>query len=470
MDSPTISAAATQQGVILGTAAYMSPEQAKGKPVDKRADIWAFGVVLFEMLTGKAAFQDEDVSETLASVIRSEPEWKSLPANIHWRLREVLERCLEKNVKDRCSGISDARVEIQKVLSDPSGVFAQPSMIVKRRKQVRLGLPWITVIAVLSIIVGGLIIWNLKLTPPSEIHQLTRFCYELPEGQQFSDLAYYTQIAVSPDGRQLAYCTNEGLHVRSMDQLEARLLTGTEEYPNGPFFSPDGQWIGYFSGADLQLRKISVSGGSSVALCDSQGHLGASWDLDNRIIYSEYQKGIMQVSDAGGTPELLVSGKGELLWHPQILPDGKSLMFTMGSNQKISVKSSESGEIKELIPGFCARYLPTQHIIYAVENSLFAIPFDLKTSEVTGPSVPIVEDVFRQQGSPQYAISNSGTLLYIPGARSAQSQLEWYDRQGNQIGSVGDPAPYLQFSLSSDDKRVVIERTSPGGGFDLWVL
>jgi serine/threonine-protein kinase len=219
LDSPTLSAAATQQGVILGTAAYMSPEQARGKPVDKRADIWAFGVVLYEMLTGRSAFSGGDQADTLAAVIRSEPEWNSLPTNLHWRLKEVLERCLEKKARDRYSGISDARVDIQKALADPSGLFVQPSGISKPRKRIRLGLPLVAAIVILTAIIIGAGVWYLK---PSEPRRVVRLDHELPEKQSLNlafDSTFGHTLAVSPDGTRIVYSTGEGLFARSMNEL-----------------------------------------------------------------------------------------------------------------------------------------------------------------------------------------------------------------------------------------------------------
>jgi serine/threonine protein kinase len=201
-DSPTLSVAATQQGIILGTAAYMSPEQARGNPVDKRTDIWAFGVVLFEMLTGRQIFSENTVSDTLASVLKIEPDWQNLPPNLHPRIRFLLERCLKKESKNRYSGISDARVEIQEVLADPSGVFVQPITAVKPRRKVRVGLPWIVAALVLGAIIAGVAIWYVKPIPPAEPRQVTRFYYELPEAQQFGTLTERA-LALSPDGSQL---------------------------------------------------------------------------------------------------------------------------------------------------------------------------------------------------------------------------------------------------------------------------
>jgi eukaryotic-like serine/threonine-protein kinase len=219
LNSPTLSDAATQQGVILGTAAYMSPEQARGKAVDKKADIWSFGAVLFEMLAGRSAFSGKDVTDILAAAIRSEPGWNSLPANLHWRLREVLERCLKKDANDRYHDISDVKVDIQRILTDPSGLMAQPAIAVPRTR-LRTMLPWLA--AILGIIIVGIAIWLLKQPPPPEPRQVMRFEYELPEGQQL------TGMDLSPDGKQFVYSTTKGIYVRSVNELTAKLIAGTE--------------------------------------------------------------------------------------------------------------------------------------------------------------------------------------------------------------------------------------------------
>ena len=304
-NSPTLSNAATQQGVILGTAAYMSPEQARGKTVDKRADIWAFGCVLYEMLTGQAAFQGEDVTEILASVVKASANLDLLPTNIHPRVREVLIRCLQKEQKRRYAAISEAQYEIEQTLADPSGVFVQPSAKEKPRRQVRLGIPWFATAIVLSLILAGIAVWNFK---PSEPRQVTRLDYELPENHQLSNPTERV-LAVSPDGRKLVYATSTGLYLRSMDDLEARIIPGSAENAQRPFFSPDGQWVGYWSGTGGQLKKIPISGGAPIPLTGnlSQGYI--SWGTDNSIIYAS-ASGIMKISPNGGSPQAIVE-KGE---------------------------------------------------------------------------------------------------------------------------------------------------------------
>jgi serine/threonine protein kinase len=463
-DSPTISAAATQQGVILGTAAYMSPEQARGKPVDRRADIWAFGVVLYEMLTGKSAFSGDDVTDTLAAVIRSEPEWKSLPANLHWRLREVLERCLEKKARDRYGSISDARVDIQKALADPSGLFVQPSTITKPRKRMQLGLPLVVTIAIVCIIIAALAVWMLK---PAEPRQVIRLYHDLSSGQQLSKPNGAPALAVSPDGKQFVYATPDGLYLRSVDELNAKLIAGTEGIPLMPFFSPDGKWIGYSAGG-LQLKKISVNGGAPVVLCETDIFAAASWHEDNTIVYAQFSGDIMRVSGDGGTPESIVKRPG-LVAFPQFLQGGKAIIYTDFSVQpaRIMLHSLGSGESKELFPGTRAMYLPTGHLVYGLANdNVFAVPFDLDKLAVTGGPVPLEEGVL------EFTLSNSGTLVYVSGTSVSGSgsprTLVWVDKMGNEEQIDVDPDMFQFPTISPDGTKVALS-VERGGNLDIWI-
>jgi eukaryotic-like serine/threonine-protein kinase len=454
MRSPTLTDASTQQGVILGTAAYMSPEQARGKSVDKRADIWAFGCVLYEMLTGRAAFTGDDISDILAAVIRSEPEWNGLPKNLHWRIRELLERCLGKDARNRYSGISDARVEIQKALADPSGVLSPPVLTIGPKRKPRLGLPWIAAIVVLSVIVAGVAVWKFK---PAEPRQVVHFEYNLPDGQQFSNLAFGA-LAVSRDGKQFAYSTPGGLYLHSLDESGAKLIAGADGDVHTPFFSPDGKWVGYFSATERKLKKIPVSGGAPLSLCDVPQRIwGVWWNEDDTILYGLQGVGIMRISAGGSNPECIVKRKSGSLICPQILPDGKSLMYTSLPMplEKIVVQSLKSGEGKELFKGMGARYLSTGHIVYQLSDNknLYAIPFDFDRLEVTGKPVPMVEGVNK------YDISDSGTLVYIPGTAGqvlATRTLVWVNREGKEEPLSAPSGEYSFFRISPEGKRVAL--------------
>ncbi len=471
-NSPTLSDAATKQGVILGTAAYMSPEQARGESVDKKADIWAFGCVLFEMLTGRATFEGRTVSDVLASVIKSEPEWKMLPPNLHPRIRILLERCLEKEAKNRYHDIADGRVDIQKALTDPSGVFVQPVTAVQPRGRLRTILPWIAAAIILGAIIAGVAVWKLK---PAEPHQVTRFYYELPKGHQLISTAQCS-VAISPDGRQLAYATSDGIYLRFMDQLDARLIPGTGRDPDGLFFSPDGKWIGYVSGPDKRLKKIAVIGGAPVALTNDVMTVWSSWSADDTIVYSGGAAGgIMRISSNGGTPETIVKAQNEILVSPQLLPDGESVLFTSiaTSPHKIMLQSLKSGERKELLVGGDARYLPSGHLVYSLEDAtdLFAVPFDVGTLRVTGGPVSVVQGVFRYGGAPQWDVSNSGTLVYVSEteADSYQSSLVWVDRNGREEPITAEPHNYSSARISPDGTKVALHFGTAGGGMDIWI-
>ena len=474
--SPTLTAAGTQAGVILGTAAYMSPEQARGEATDKKADVWAFGCVLFEMLTGRATFGGKTVSDVLAGVLRIDPEWKSLPPNLHPRIRLLLERSLEKESKHRYQGIADARVDIQKALADPSGVLGQPTGDVAQA-QPRPILPWVATI-ILATIVAIIATWLLKPTEPGLV---THFAHRLPDGQAFTNPSH-PLVAVSPDGRQLVYVANQQLYLRNLDELEARPIQGTDENPANPFFSSDGEWVGYF--ARSQLKKIATIGGAPVTLSDATFAFGASWGSDDTIVYGE-PEGIMRVSANGGTPELVVPTEaGEQVHGPQILPGGEWVLFsltraggpTRWDEAQIVVQSLDSGERKILWEGGSdARYVPTGHLVFALEDVIVALPFDLASLEVSGGPVPIVEGVRRADNpagftaSANYGFSDRGTLIYVSGSVVGNRRiLALADRSGVLEPLDVPPNNYQNPRLSPNGSRLVVG-TTDNEGSEIWV-
>ena len=463
-NSPTLSVAATQQGIILGTAAYMSPEQASGETADKRADIWAFGVVLYEMLTGRSLFAGDNVSQTLARVLERQPDFSALPPNLHPRIRFLLERCLEKDPKNRYGGIRDAGVEIQKVLTDPSGVFAQPVTAAKPRKKLRVGVAWIAAALVIGAVIAGIAVWKLR---PAESRRVVRFDQYLPEDQQFQvNVAGLIPLALAPDGSCFVYGTLEGLYLRSLDQLDARLIPETNN-ATAPFFSPDGKWIGYLSVSDMKLKKIAVSGGAPIALCDITNFTGANWNMDNTIVFGAGDQGIMRVSADGGTAEALIEAKGARYFNPEILPDGKSVIFARGDAgpQKIYVQSLNSKEPKELIEGNDPGYLPSGHLVYQLDTDLFAVPFNPDTREVTGGPVSVVEGIW------QFCISDEGTLVYLPSTgftAGTSRSLVWVDRDGNEEPLSATPADYGDPKISPDGTKVALAVQTENNE-DIWI-
>ena len=464
--------------MILGTAAYMSPEQARGREIDKRTDVWAFGCVLYEMMTGRAVFAGDDVSLTLARVLEREPDFKSLPGNLNPRVLELLDRCLQKDAGNRWHDIGDVRVDIQRVLADPSGVLVQPAVeVVQAAPQSKL--PWVA--ALILAVITGVAVWNLRPTEPQPV--AARFYHELPDGQSFTRDGRRL-VAVSPDGSQIVYVANGQLHLRHLDEMAARPIQGTDEDPASPFFSPGGEWVGYFSAQDEQLKKIATTGGASVTLCDTESPFGASWGSDDIIVYGQ-PEGIMRVSANGGTPELVIpTEEGEQVHGPQMLPGGEWVLFTLtsgGANTRwdeaqIVAQSLESGERKILWDGGSdARYVPTGHLIYALEDVLFALPFDLASLEVLGGPVPVVEGIGRASSparltaSANYGFSDRGTLIYVPGSTEGDLNiLALADRSG-----VVEPldVPQMDYAtprLSPDGSRLVVG-TTDGDDRDIWV-
>ena len=440
--SPTLTAAATQAGVILGTAAYMSPEQAKGNQTDTRSDTWGFGAVVYEMLTGKRAFEGEDVSDTLAAVLRAEIDWSRLPSETPASMRRLLERCLNRDLRRRLADIREARIVVEDYLEDPSVALVHPAADAVQAPPRRI-LPWVA--ALILAVITGVAGWNLRPTEPQPV--AARFYHELPEGQAFTRTGQ-PLVAVSPDGGKVVYVANQQLYLRNLAEMEARPIQGTDEDPNQPFFSPGGEWVGYYSMADSQLKKISTMGGAPVTLCDAANPWGGSWGSDDTIVYGQ-SEGIMRVSANGGTPELVFPTEvGEQVSGPQILPGGEWVLFTLTratgltrwDEAQIVVQSLESGERQILWEGGSdARYVPTGHLVYALEDVLFALPFDLASLEVSGGPVPVVEGVRRSsnpqfnQASANYGFSALGTLIYVPGSTAAtrRSILALADRSGD---------------------------------------
>jgi serine/threonine-protein kinase len=469
--SPTMSELATQQGIILGTAAYMSPEQAKGKPVDTRADIWAFGVVLYEMLTGRQPFAADTVLDTLAGVLRKEPEWEKVPT----ALRSLLRRCLQKTPDKRPRDIHDVKIELEEALAPPEELLIQPASIAKPLTNPRMMLLWLAAAVLLGAAITGVAVWKLKSTPAVETRQVTRLYYELPKDQQFGSYVE-RNLSVSPDGRRLVYSTSGPLYLRSMDELDAKPIPGTEGAQK-PFFSPDGKWIGFLSPANNQLKKISITGGPPVALATVDSFGALSWGADDAIVYCQRGKGIMRLSANGGVPEQIAKAAvNEILIHPQILPDGRSVLFTRlaPAPYEVVVQSLKSGERKALFEGSDACYLPTGHIVYWTWGDLRAAAFDPEVLEVKGVPITLVEGVYRGVAAPQFAVSESGTLAYIPrlGSGSAvavgRRTLMWVDRKGKAEPLAAAPNNYSDPRISPDGTRLAMV-VHNGYNRDIWI-
>lgn len=351
------------------------------------------------------------------------------------------------------------------------------------RRDIVNSVVWIGTAVLITAIIVGVVIWNLRTPEPP---RNTSFYYELPEGQQFNE-PLAPDLAVSPDGRQFVYASTQGLYIRSIDELGARFIDGTDNDDIiSPFFSPDGKWIAYFSGVDKQLKKINIAGGSPIPLCDvTTGRYVGDWEGEEIIFVGANTPGIMQISDNGGTAKLLIEKENELAFlFPQLLPNGKSVLFTKVENNQnifITVRSLETGEIKEIIPGYKARYLPTGHLVYSnakdlasMVGDLFAVPFDIEKLEVTGEQLLMVENISGFVGM-GYALSDTGTLVYVPAKKSNGSNLlgktlVWIDRDKKIEELTASPKLYLHPKISPDGKSVAMSITdTASGNQDIWI-
>ncbi|HEY7671783.1 MAG TPA: protein kinase [Gammaproteobacteria bacterium] len=487
--SPALSMAMTQQGLILGTAGYMSPEQASGQATDQRADVWAFGVVLYEMLTGLPLFRGESVPHILADVLRAPPDWTRLPKKLHPRVRQALERCLEKKPRNRYSGIADARVDIEAALADPTGGAVAALVSGKRAPAggwlVFVGLAGATVATVAAVVVFALM-------PKPEPGPVVRFPFVLPEGQAFTR-PEVSMIAISPDGTRLAYAASGQIYLRSLSETESRPLSGASAGGAGvamPVFSPDGQWLAYVevvNGTTSILKRVPISGGTPITLFEGGFPLSPSWPTPDTIVFA-HQRGILRIPANGGAPEMLAArADGEVLGTPKILPGGDAVLFTRAAGEfggavftddtQIVVQTIGAEERAVIWDGGAApTYLPTGHLIYAQGNTLFGIAFDADRRAVSGGPVPLVEGVRRSSNAftdaAQYAVSASGTLVVIPGVGAAQLEatvLALVDRNGNVTPLDVPPARYQSPRVSPDGKRLAVEVIDASGEGHIWI-
>jgi serine/threonine protein kinase/Tol biopolymer transport system component len=481
-NSPTLSMAATMQGVILGTAAYMSPEQARGKAVDKRTDIWAFGCVLYEVLTGKTAFEGEDITEILAAVVKTEPDWSCLRETTPAAIRLLLRRCLQKDKTLRLQAAGDARIEIHEALTAPRSSVAAIDAPATRNWRERSA--W-TAAAILMLSTIAFAIGYVLRAPKSQ--QQMRLSTEIGADASL-DTTLGASALLSPDGARLALVATGSdqkrrIYVRSLDQLQATALSGTEG-ATSPFFSPDGQWLGFF--ADGKLKKISAQGGAAVTLCDAPNGRGGSWGEDGIIMFApDFRVALSKVSSAGGMPQPLTTldkQAGEITqrW-PQVLPGGKAVLFTSSvvagagagfDDAAMVVYSIASGQRKTVMHGgFHARYLPSGHVIYIHEGTLFAVPFDLKRLEVTGQPAPILEGVVAapDSGGAQFSFSETGNFAYVAGhSGGANVSIYWMDREGNFTPLRQTPSAYYNLAFSPDGKRLALDIVD-GKRRDIWL-
>ena len=489
--SPTLTLEATQEGLLLSTAAYMSPEQARGKVVDKRTDIWSFGLLLFEMLTGKGMYTGKSLTETLAAVIHQEPSLEELPPVTPRTIRRLLERCLRKDPRMRLRDMGDARITINECLgrgvASPEEVLVDPS---PRPLLWRLA-PW----PVVPLLVA--LAWFVK-DPTTPTKTVSRWEIPADEGQVFYH-KFRTGVAFSPDGSLLAFVAGTDrnqprIYLRSLDRWDTVRLS--DDIGGMPFFSPDGEWLGAAvrseDGSGFDVKKYPVKGGTPTTICHCNSIFGASWAADDSIVVAcNFDGGLDRVSALGGKPEALTEldkEAGEVAhWLPHVIPGANAVLFTVlrhsivadWKNRDIAVQSLETGERKVLIKEASdARYVRSGHLVFAREGTMWAVPFDRAGLTVTGPEFRILEGVSQalntnrgpdDTGAAQFAVSCSGSLAYIAGsvAPDFERDIILVDRDGREESIGIEPARYHIVRLSPDDSRVALDKGGQIWTYDL---
>ncbi|MFY9529704.1 MAG: protein kinase [Candidatus Acidiferrales bacterium] len=469
---PTANDPLTAQGTMVGTLQYMAPEQLEGKEVDARTDIFAFGAVVYEMATGKRAFEGKSQASVIGAILKDDPPpISSLQPMTPPALDRVVKRCLAKDPDERCQNAKDLTDELKWIAEGGSQIALTPVAAAKGiralgRRALILSTGALSLVAAIT----GVAVWNLKPSPSPPPKPVSRFTITLPPSQRLAGLESGPAVALSPDGTHLVYVAAQGgtqqLYLRAMDSLEARPIPDTEGAIN-PFFSPDGQWVGFF--ADQKLKKVSVSGGAALTLGDATLPRGPSWSSHGMIAFAPTNVSVLQqVSDAGGTPQPLTRlEKGDVSqrW-PEFLPGGKAVLFATGpsainfTNAQVAVQSLGTGERRNLIQGGTyPRYASSGHLLYTQGGSLMAVPFDPQRLAVTGAAVPVLEGVLQSSssGAAQYSLSATGSLVYVAGGVQAeQRRLVWVSRNGAEQPLAAPVHAYVNPRLSPDGRRVAV--------------
>jgi len=480
--SPTMTAHATAAGLILGTAAYMSPEQAAGVSADCRADIWAFGVVLWEMLTGHKLFEGETVSHVLASVLKDEVVLDELPPNISPRLRELISRCLRKKPKQRLQAIGDARIVIEELPADSGadtdlGISADGE--VAQSPLVRRALPWLTAV-VAAAAVSALLWLNLTNAPDRVLRASI-----LPPPDTVFHLAAVNPgpAAFSPDGSKLAFCARgEGgvvrLFLRDLGQPEAHVVSGSDG-AQFPFWSPDSKWVAFFTQADGTLKKADAAGGPPITICPAQNAKGGSWGADGTIVFTPNSGTPLQkVSSAGGDPQDITEidrDRHNSHRHPRFLADGRRFLYlARGANtteSAVMVGSLDGEEDRELMRNETQAEYVSGRLFFVRDQTLMARPIDLETLEFTEEAVPVAEKTLTVPPAALglFSVSPAGVLAYHVGTVQAVVIPTWYDRSGIELEALGDPGEYYTVALAPDNRSAALTVTSGGSGsIDIW--
>ena len=476
-DQPTITSPMTRPGVVLGTAAYMAPEQAKGRPIDRRADVWAFGCVLYEMLTGRRAFGGEDVTETIAAIVRDEPDWRLLPPDLPPVAAAFLRRCFLKSPRDRLQDIGDMRLALAGAF-DPPGRAAVPPFDATPSKRLS---PVSAAIAAMLAVAGGAAGWLLKPEPLATVAQMRQFALAAPPAR-FAIGNNNRALAMTPDGTRLIYFAGllgeRTMYVQPLDAVDPISLRKAERYFE-PFLSPDSKWIGFMDESDFTLRKIPITGGPPIAIASIGREIaGATWAADGTIVfaYTGLGSGLMRIPPNGSPAALTTLGAGEAShgW-PEYLPGGAALIYTVrvgerGAQSQIWLLDIATGQRRKLIENGSSPRYSAGHILYGAENAIWAVAFDATTLQIRGDPVQLRSSVsIKPSGGADFAVSADGSLAYVSASpRARLRRLVWVDRRTNDRVPANLPArAYANLRLSPDGSRVALEIREDE--IDIWI-
>ncbi len=478
-DSPTITAEFTRPGVVLGTAAYMSPEQARGRPLDKRTDIWSFGLILFECLTGQALFGGETATDSLGAILHKEPDWDLLPPATPPGLQVLLRRCIAKERKSRMQDIGDARLELEETIRDPQSSLLRAPVIDEPRGA-GTGLAWfITVAALIAATALGVAYLRRPAPLPPE-----RWVTDLVPPDGYGLARHNGPMVLSPDGRRIAFVASDepgqvALFVRDLGTGETVMLDD-DESPATPFWSPDGRWLAYLS--ETALKRIDTRGGQPEVLAEFGGQPTAgAWSRDDQIYFSSMRSGLTRLDLRTGVTELAVDlfpeRSGDWLAFPSVLPDGQHLLVLnqddVTSAAGVYVVSIDGSLTKRLLPHETfARYVAPGWLVYWRGGDLHRQPFDVATLDFTGPSERIAADVWRKgwPGAPSFSVDQRGTLVYLPGPATAASEFMWFDRTSGELSSLGLTGSLWSPRISPDSTRLAFDRTVDATAGDIAVF
>lgn len=474
---PTVTSGGTAPGTVLGTAAYMSPEQARGSDLDRRTDVWAFGCVTYELLTGKRAFSGATLSDTLAAILTRDPDWTALPADLPRSVLRVLRRCLEKDVRRRLRDMSDIRLEIEEAIAAPDAPGSEVSTVGVAPGRRHFGWTALVVSAAAAALTTALIAWAItrdEPAPPAPVH----FAMSLPDGHRIAGLDF-PAIAISPTDSHVAFIASRGgqsqLYVRTLRSTDATPIAGTEGALS-PFFSPDGSWIAFF--AEGKLKKVPVGGGPVRTIADAPIGFGGAWGPDNQVVFAPNNgSALVMISADGGTARQVTkldTARGEFShrW-PELLPDGDTVVYAIGTegswdDAAIVAQSIKSGERRTVVEGGTQpRYLSEGHLLYTRAGSLLSVELKPQGSKASGSREPKLRGVLQSSdGAAQFAVSRAGSLVYLT-AGETHRRLVWVDRSGAAQALAAPRGPYSSPRLSPDGRTIAL--ASGADREDVWL-